>query len=54
MGSELVGRLAGQTLLEQCGGPGRPVAESFNLLVLDEDGVASNLIVAADRAVQHL
>ena len=46
-------RFAWKTLLKQCGNPRRTVAERFNLLVFDEDGVAANPIVAADRAVDQ-
>ena len=46
-----IGRFTGKPLLEQCRDPGWAIAERFNLLVLNKDGVAANPIVAADRAV---
>ena len=48
-----VGRFARKSLLEQCGDPRRAIAEGFDLLVLDKDGVAANPVVAADRAVKQ-
>jgi hypothetical protein len=46
-----VGKFPGKPLLQQRGDPWRTVAERFDLLVLDKDGVAANPIIAADRAV---
>ena len=46
-----IGRLARKPSLEQCGDPRRAIAERFNLLILDKNGVAANPVVAADRAV---
>src|ERR1700723_1721897 len=40
-----------KTLLEQCGDPRRAIAERFNLLVLNKDGIAPNPIIAADCAI---
>src|SRR5579872_579595 len=47
-------RLAREALLEKSRHPRRPVAESFNLFVLDKDRVAANPIVAAKGAVEDL
>ena len=46
-----IGRFTRKTLLKQRGNPRWTVAERFNLLVFDKNGVAANPIVAADRAV---
>src|ERR1700734_1343426 len=43
--SARIGRFAGNPLLEQCRDPGWTIAESFNLLVLDKDGVTADPIV---------
>src|SRR5579872_582334 len=53
MSGARIGRLARQPLFEQCRDPWRTVAERFNLLVLNEDGVAANPVVAAHRAVDQ-
>src|SRR5580693_8275232 len=48
-----IGRFTRKPLLEQSRGPGWAIAERFDLLVLNKDGIAANPIVAADRAVQQ-
>ncbi len=47
-------RLAGEALLKQRRNPWRAIAQRFNLLVLNVDGIAANPVVAAHSAVEKL
>src|SRR6201995_1064787 len=49
-----IGRLAWQPLLEKRRDPWRPIAQSFDLLVLDVYGVTANPVVATHTAIEHL
>jgi hypothetical protein len=49
-----VGRFSGKSLLEQCRNPRRAVAKCFDLLILNEDGVAANPVVATNGNVEQL
>src|ERR1039458_920153 len=49
---ESIWSFAWEPLFEHGRDPGRAVAERFNLLILDEDGVAANPVIATDRAVK--
>jgi hypothetical protein len=50
---EKIWSLARNRLFEQRSDPRRPVTESFNLFIFNEDGVTPNPVIAADRAVKN-
>src|SRR5208337_1514164 len=52
-GGAWIGRFTRNSLLEQCRDPRWTITERLDLLVLNEDGVAANPVIAANRAVQH-